>query len=51
MTDSLSAMKYHVYDKKTLPMADLLKAMKDESQIERLEGLLKRVAELEGDNG
>jgi formate C-acetyltransferase len=28
LTDSLSAMKYHVYDKKTLPMADLLTAMK-----------------------
>jgi formate C-acetyltransferase len=28
LTDSLSAMKYHVYDKKTLSMADLLTAMK-----------------------
>ncbi|MGD9382177.1 MAG: pyruvate formate lyase family protein, partial [Candidatus Thorarchaeota archaeon] len=30
LTDSLSAMKYHVYDKKTLPMVDLLKAMKED---------------------
>ncbi|MHA2065259.1 MAG: glycyl radical protein, partial [Candidatus Thorarchaeota archaeon] len=30
LTDSLSAMKYHVYDKKTLLMADLLTAMKND---------------------
>ncbi len=30
LTDSLSAMKYHVYDKKTLPMVDLLKVMKED---------------------
>ncbi|MFW9887313.1 MAG: glycyl radical protein, partial [Candidatus Thorarchaeota archaeon] len=30
LTDSLSAMKYHVFDKKTLPMADLLKAMRED---------------------
>jgi formate C-acetyltransferase len=30
LTDSLSAMKHHVYDKKTLPMGDLLAAMKSD---------------------
>ncbi|MFW9804898.1 MAG: glycyl radical protein, partial [Candidatus Thorarchaeota archaeon] len=30
LTDSLSALKYHVYDKKTLLLAHLLKAMKDD---------------------
>ncbi|MFW9911103.1 MAG: trans-4-hydroxy-L-proline dehydratase [Candidatus Thorarchaeota archaeon] len=30
LTDCLSAMKYHVYDKKALPMTDLLEAMKED---------------------